>query len=78
MRSLAHTALISDDWRRSVARDKDGARAVREASVPREHTFGLQGDGAFGCGKAGFVAKDASPALEILLNCPCSPVPRGS
>ena len=78
MRSLAHTALISDDWRRSVARDKDGSGAVREASVPQEHTFGPQRDGAFGCGRVVSVAKGGSPALEILLDCPCCPVPRGS
>ena len=78
MRSLAHTALILDDWRRSVARDMDGARAVREASISRVHTFGPQADGAFGSGRAVSVPKDGSPALEILVNCPCSPVPRGS
>ena len=32
-RSLAHAALISDDWRRSVARDKDGARVEKEATA---------------------------------------------
>ena len=34
-RSLAHTALISDDWRRSELRDKDGAHEVGEAIVRR-------------------------------------------
>jgi hypothetical protein len=31
-RSLAHTALISDDWRRSDLRDRDGAH-VDEAAI---------------------------------------------
>jgi hypothetical protein len=32
-RSLAHPVLIADDWRRSELQDKDGARAVWEASA---------------------------------------------
>jgi len=30
-RSLAHPVLISDEWRRSERRGRDGARAVEEA-----------------------------------------------
>ena len=36
-RSLAHPVLISDEWRRSVHREKDGACAVEEAiAEPRQ------------------------------------------
>jgi hypothetical protein len=31
-RLLTHPVLISDDWRQSDQRDRDGARAVAEAS----------------------------------------------
>jgi hypothetical protein len=30
-RSLAHPVLISDDWRQTDQRDRDGAHAVKEA-----------------------------------------------
>ena len=33
-RLLAHSVLISDDWRQSELRDRDGAHAVAEASDP--------------------------------------------
>ena len=33
-RSLAHTALIVDGWRRSELRDRDGAHTVWGASAP--------------------------------------------
>ena len=35
MRSLAHTALISDAWRRNAGRAKDAARGGGAASGPR-------------------------------------------
>ena len=39
-RSLAHAALISDDRRRSVARDKDAARVEKEATAWQcDHAF---------------------------------------
>ncbi len=36
-RSLAHAALIADDWRRSDPGGRDGARAVEEASDQPPH-----------------------------------------
>ncbi len=38
-RSLAHTAPISDGWRRSVSRGRDGARAVWESSIQSACAF---------------------------------------
>ena len=39
VRSLAHTALISDGWRRSDAQDKDAARVVWESNAQQDDEF---------------------------------------
>ena len=38
-RLLAHTDLISHDWRRSESQSQDGARAVWVAIMPRDGAF---------------------------------------
>jgi hypothetical protein len=49
-RSLAHAALISDDWRRSVARDRDGARVEKEATAWQSRSCVPTSPHAFDCG----------------------------
>ena len=49
-RSLAHAALISDDWRRSVARDKGGARVEKEATAWQLQSCVPTSPHAFDCG----------------------------
>jgi hypothetical protein len=48
-RSLAHAALISDDWRRSVARDKGGARVEKEATAWQSRSCVPTSPHAFDC-----------------------------
>src|SRR5664279_920709 len=48
-RSLAHAALISDDWRRSVAQDKDGARVEKEATAWQSRSCVPTSPHAFDC-----------------------------
>src|SRR5205807_8650087 len=49
-RSLAHPVLISDDWRQSEPRDRDGAHAVEEASDGLAPACGSRRADAFGSG----------------------------
>jgi hypothetical protein len=48
-RSLAHPVLISDDWRQSDPRDKDGGRAVEGAIGQPEQEYGSKRSGVSGC-----------------------------
>jgi hypothetical protein len=49
-RLLAHPVLISDDWRQSDLRDKDGVRAVEGASGQPEREYVPRRTGVSDCG----------------------------
>jgi hypothetical protein len=56
----AHSVLISDDWRQSDLRDKDGAHAVAEASDPLTLACGSTRTDASGSGDAVCATTDSA------------------
>ena len=74
----AHPVLISDDWRRSELRDKDGAHAVEETIVGPAQAYESTGDGAAGSGGEGFATIGPATGPGTRLGSVGSLVPRGS
>jgi hypothetical protein len=65
-RLLAHPVLISDDWRRSDPRDKDGVRVDVGASGQLEREYVSRRSGVFGRGGEVFstTARLAAPGIR--------------
>src|SRR5262249_51906310 len=73
-----HEALILDEWRRSAARDEDGARAVWEPIVRLVGAFGPSWPGVSVPDDAMTIARAESPFPGMSRGCRGSRVPRGS
>ena len=77
-RLLAHPVLISDDWRQSDLRDKDGVRAVEGAIGQPEREYVSRRTGVSGCGGEVFATTARLAAPGIRRDCQGSPVPHSS
>ena len=77
-RLLAHPVLISDDWRQSDLRDKDGVRAVEGAIGQPEREYVSRRTGVSGCGGEVFATTARLAAPGIRRDCRGSPVPHSS
>ena len=75
---LVHPVLISDDWRQSDPRDKDGVLAVEGAIGQPEREYVPRRSGGSGCGGEVFATTARLAAPGIRRDCRGSPVPHSS